>query len=56
MSPRPVYPSFDVIPDGAQRRIGMQTDVPQMPLNPRFALRAPGDDSKSKTFFRMPLF
>ena len=48
MSPRPVYPSFDVIPDGAQRRIGMQTDVPQMPLDPRFALRAPRDDSKKQ--------
>ena len=41
--------SLDVIPDGAQRRAGIQTGAPQGRLDPRLALRAPGDDSKKKT-------
>ena len=38
----PVRPSLDVISDGAQRRAGIQTGAPQMPLDPRLR----GDDSK----------
>ena len=32
----------------AQRRAGIQTSSPAAPLDPRFALRAPRDDSKKQ--------
>ncbi len=48
MSPCPVYPSFDVIPDGPQGRVGIQSGASRKPLDPRFALRAPEDDSKKQ--------
>ncbi len=52
MSPRPVCivrPSFyDVIPDGPQGRAGIQRGASRKPLDPRFALHAPGDDSKKQ--------
>ena len=47
-------PSRPVIPDGAQRRAGIQTSSPAAPLDPRFALRAPGDDSKKQNALPLP--
>ena len=43
--------SFAVIPDGPQGRAGIQTGIPQVPLDPRFALRAAGDGSNKRNAF-----
>ena len=47
VTPSGAHPSFyDVIPDGPQSRAGIQRGTSRKPLDPRFALRAPEDDSR----------
>ncbi|MHB1993133.1 hypothetical protein, partial [Metallibacterium scheffleri] len=43
-------PRTDVIPDGAQRRAGIQQVLPQVPLDPRLR----GDDEGNELFDGIP--